>query len=150
MQALAGGAVSFLATEIAPGATASPDGLPVGVRLAGDELVLTRYGDGPAVRVLTFERAGERAAYGAYGLLGAKNGLAVGRPLHGDPVAWDQRDHRAALEHQLALVGLPAQTAAELVAAQDAAWFGDGLRVFFALQRAADVLLVQVEVAPGA
>ena len=142
---LAGGRVLLVTAAVEPGKGVSPAGLPVTVRLQEDALVCTRHVGGPVIRVLTFERAGARSAYGVYGLLGAKNGLPLCRPLHGDPIRWEDRDHRAGLAYQLELAGLARDAAASLVDAEDAAWFGAGLRVLFTLEDSAAAPYVSAE-----
>ena len=109
--------------------------LPVHMRMMPDSLVCERRdGDGATpIHYLTFERAGDRSAYGAYGLQGPKNGLPVDRPLTGDPVTWPERDAEQALGYVLALGGLAGDAAANIVAERSAAWLGDGLRAFFVL-----------------
>lgn len=110
-----------------------PVRLPVEVVLGEGELTCTRFDDGPTIRYLTFERAGERMSYGVYGLKGYKNGILVTRPLSGEPVTWPNLDHAQAFERQLRSIGLSGDRARELVTSRGPGWFAEGLRVFFFL-----------------
>ena len=101
--------------------------------LESGEIVCRREHDGAPIHYLTFERAGDRQAYGAYGLAGAKNGIPIDRPLSREPINWPDRDETQALVHLLTLVGLEAPAAARFVEARRAQLFAEGLRVLFVL-----------------
>jgi len=109
-----------------------PDtGIGITVELAGREVVC-RNADRDAAPIgwILFERRGNAMAYGVYGLGLAKNPMGAGRPLDGDTIQWQDRDHAQALAHLLERV-VPAAEATALVAQNDDAWFRPGLRVFF-------------------
>jgi len=126
----------------APTSASSPAGerldaaaLPVAARRDGSDFAFRRHADGAPIHYLVFEREGEASAYGVYGLAGAKNDLPVPPPLLGDAVEWSGLDHEAALRRQLGYAGVGEREADSLLAGHREAWFAEGLRVFFVLNR---------------
>lgn len=109
--------------------------------LGSDVIVCRRAVDGEPIRYLTYERAGERSAYGVYGLAGPKNGLPVDVPLSGDPIAWPERDAVEALVFLLGTAGVDARAAADLVDQRGAVLFAEGLRVLFVVPDEPPLLL---------
>ncbi|HEX9794068.1 MAG TPA: hypothetical protein VGC54_08805 [Planctomycetota bacterium] len=126
--------------QMAPGRS----DLPVAVLRGTDGRIAHRRADGPPIRFLVFEREGDRAAYGVYGLGGAKNDLPVVRPLSGDAIAWPDRDPAQALQHLLEMAGLAPAAAAATVAAGADAWFGAGWRILFVLPQTATVIRTEL------
>ena len=113
--------------------------------LESSKIVCRRKHDGAPIHYLTFERAGDKQAYGAYGLAGAKNGMPIDRPLSGEPINWPNRDEQQALVHLLTLVGLEEAAAARLLTARSEHLFDEGLRVLFVLAIEGQPTVLSVE-----
>ncbi len=104
---------------------------PISVQVTSQNLTLTRHFDGPPTKYLTFESSAGRQNYGAYSLAGPKNGIPVSRPLSGETVTWDDKDHEQALVYLLGMAG--GDRGDDLLNQHRSRWFSDGLRVFVVL-----------------
>lgn len=103
--------------------------LPIRVQFYGDRIVAENADPELEARLLTFERSSEECAYGVYALHSAKSRMEVPAPLRGEPIAWPNLDHAAAMVRLLTYAGVAPARASALVETHDAHWFGDGLRV---------------------
>ena len=113
--------------------------LPVQVRQVDQQLQISRAtqfppsesgeADDVRIRVLTFQRRGEQAAYGVYGLHREKRLVSADLPLDGVPINWPSRTAREATAHLFGLSGLDDRFAENAVAAHWEKWGAPGLRV---------------------
>ena len=110
--------------------TVPAEDLPGTVRRLADEIDVHNAQPTFEARFLTFERRGAAAAYGVYAAHDAKSHMRVPAPLHGDPIAWPDRDHTQALVWLLEITGVEPGRARALVERNAEVWFGEGLRVF--------------------
>ncbi|MDH3592112.1 MAG: hypothetical protein OER88_09545 [Planctomycetota bacterium] len=148
------GALSVLSTTPAG---LKADARPLRVRASTDRIRCERFVDGGSISFITFERKGDKQAYGVYALWREKNPMSVDRPLAGNPIAWEALDAAAALARLLAQAGLPRRDAADALDRARGDWFGAGARVFMVVRQSlapkivpdaappAGVLLVVVE-----